>query len=479
MQPARRKAGSIPCCRGLCWGGPENESYDERMIIERSSQLPADPSAVFDWFSRPGAIVRLLPPWLPLKPIREAASLEDGSAVLGIPGGLRWIAKHQPLEFSENRRFVDQLEPEGLRGLPTRAIKWKHEHLFEPAGTGATTVSDRIESNVPRRRIEQMLAYRHRQLAADFAAHRSAAEAGLAPQVIAVTGSSGLVGEALCAFLSTGGHRVIKLVRRAPASPDERRWDPDNPAENLLEGCDAVIHLAGASIFGRFTQEHRQAVLKSRIGPTRSLALLASRSGVSTFVSASAIGIYGASTGPEAVEESDAQPAQSGDFLVEVVQGWEEAARAAGPDLRSVQIRTGVVLTPKGGMLAVLRPLFAAGVGGKLGSGQQRLSWIGLDDLLDIYLRALWDGQLSGPVNAVAPHMASNAEFTNALARALKRPAFIPVPEAAPKVLLGSQGARLLALADQWVIPRKLLDAGHVFRNERIEAELAHSLGAS
>ncbi|WP_347038876.1 TIGR01777 family oxidoreductase [Glutamicibacter halophytocola] len=400
--------------------------------------------------------------------------------MLGIPGGLRWIAKHQPLEFSENRRFVDQLEPEGLRGLPTRAIKWKHEHLFEPAGTGATTVSDRIESNVPRRQIEQMLAYRHRQLAADFAAHRGAAEAGLAPQVIAVTGSSGLVGEALCAFLSTGGHRVIKLVRRAPASPDERRWDPDNPAENLLEGCDAVIHLAGASIFGRFTQEHRQAVLKSRIGPTRSLALLASRSGVSTFVSASAIGIYGASTGPEAVEESDAQPAQSGDFLVEVVQGWEEAARASGA--RSSQRpnqnwrRANAQRRHAGG---ALRPLFAAGVGGKLGSGQQRLSWIGLDDLLDIYLRALWDGQLSGPVNAVAPHMASNAEFTNALARALKRPAFIPVPEAAPKVLLGSQGARLLALADQWVIPRKLLDAGHVFRNERIEAELAHSLGAS
>ena len=147
--------------------------------------------------------------------------------------------------------------------------------------------------------------------------------------------------------------------------------------------------------------------------------------------------------------------------------------------MRRVQIRTGVVLSPKGGMLAVLRPIFSAGLGGPLGGGQQMLSWIGLDDLLDIYHRALWDSQLAGPVNAVAPQPVSNAEFTRALARAVHRPAVIPVPGAAPKLVLGAEGSQLLAMADQRIVPRKLLDSGHQFRNERIELELAHSLGAS
>lgn len=448
-------------------------------MIERSSVLQASSPSVFQWFSRPGAIHRLLPPWLPVTVIEQAASLRDGTAVLGFPGALRWRARHQGSEFAQDRKFVDRLEPEGLRGLPFKAVRWRHEHLFEAGASGETTLRDRVESNLPKTQIRSMLDYRHRQLAADFAAHQRAAHAGLQPQVIAVTGSSGLVGTALCAFLSTGGHRVIKLVRHAPTAADERFWDPDHPAQGLLEGCDAVIHLAGASIFGRFTPEHRQAVLRSRVEPTRALAQLAAHSGVSTFVSASAIGIYGTSTGPDALDESAAEGTVPADFLAEVVQQWERAAGAGGAGLRTVCIRTGVVLSPRGGMLAVLRPLFTAGLGGKLGSGSQRFSWIGLDDLVDIYHRALWDAKLSGPVNAVAPYAVDNAEFTKVLAETLKRPAIIPVPAAAPKVLLGSEGARLLALADQWISPRKLLDAGHNFRNERIEAELAHSFGTA
>lgn len=275
------------------------------MNTERSSQLPASASVVFDWFSRPGAMQRLLPPWLPLKVIEEAGSLKDGTAVLGLPGGVLWNAKHQPEGFAENRSFVDQLEPEGVRGLPARVVQWRHEHYFEPAGAQCTTVGDCIQSNMPGRQIESMLAYRHRQLADDFAAHQRAAQAGLKPLVIALTGSSGLVGQALCAFLSTGGHRVVKLVRHEPESASERRWNPLDPDPGLLDGCDAVIHLAGASIFGRFSQAHRQAILSSRIEPTRSLALLASRSGVRTFISASAIGFYGASAGPHPLDETD------------------------------------------------------------------------------------------------------------------------------------------------------------------------------
>lgn len=448
------------------------------MTLELSSQIPEEPAKVLAWFSRPGAIRRLLPPWLPADPIQEADSLRNGVAVLGLPGGLRWRAEHQPAQYIENRKFVDELAPRGLRGVPASALRWKHEHLFEAADSETTVVSDRVSSNLPARQIERMLAYRHRQLAADLASHRRAADAGLASLRIAVTGASGLVGQALCAFLSTGGHEVIRLVRRDPAAADERRWDPQSPAQGLLDDVDAVIHLAGASIFGRFSEAHRTAIESSRIAPTRALAQLAERSGVSVFVSASGVGFYGSDAGAEPVSENAAGPASGTDFLADVVRRWEQAAQEGSSGMRRVQIRTGVVLSPRGGMLAVLRPLFAAGLGGRLGSGAHYLSWIGLDDLVDAYHRALWDARLSGPVNAVAPNPVPNAEFTRALAKALRRPAIIPVPSAAPKLVLGSSGSRMLAMADQKVVPGKLLDAGHSFRREHIDLELAHGLGA-
>ncbi len=449
------------------------------MTLQRSSEIQAKPAEMFAWFSRPGAIRRLLPPWLPLKVIQEAKSLRDGTAVLGLPGGLRWIAQHQANGYRPERKFVDELVPRGLRAVATRAVNWKHEHLCEPSGEDTTTIIDRVSSNMPARQIERMLAYRHRQLGGDFAAHQRAADAGLAPLTIAVTGSGGMVGEALCAFLSTGGHRVIKLVRSTPKTVDERRWDPLAPENDLLDGCDAVIHLAGASIFGRFNDAHRHAIEASRIEPTRALAELAARSNVSRFISASAVGIYGAMAGPAPVDEKSTLQPDSSDFLADVVQRWEQAASAGESMMRRVQIRTGIVLSPRGGMLAILRPIFTAGLGGRLGAGTQRLSWIGLDDLVDIYHRALWDTKLDGPVNAVAPHPVTNIEFTKALARVLRRPAIIPVPAGAPKLLLGTQGAQLLAMADQQIVPQKLLDTGHEFRHEHIELELAHSLGAN
>ena len=450
------------------------------MSIDRETQLPVPVEDVFTWFSRPGAIRRLLPGWLPLKVIREAKSLRDGVALLGLPGGVRWAAAHQPDEFIAGRRFVDQLEPAGIRTLPTKALTWRHEHDFEPAGTAATRVIDRIATNLPEAQVQRMLAYRHRQLVGDLAAHRQAADRGMEPQTIAVTGSSGMVGTALCAFLSTGGHRVIRLVRRPTGQGNARTWDPEDPDPGLLAGCDAVIHLAGQSIFGRFGHQHRARVVSSRIEPTRKLARLAAESGVKVFVSASAIGIYGSAAGDQELDEDALAGFGGEDFLVDVVRRWENAARwGAGSGMRTVQVRTGVVLDPTGGMLSVLRPLYAAGLGGRLGSGRQWLSWIGLDDLLDIYHRALWDQALQGPLNAVSPHPVRNREFSRQLGAALNRPAIIPVPRLAPQLVLGSQGAQLLALADQRVVPGKLLAAGHRFRTGRIENALAHALGSS
>ncbi len=448
------------------------------MGLVYSSVIDAPIYEVFDWHTRPGAFTRLAPPWQPGRIVAEADSLESGRAELGLPGGLRWVADHQPDGYDPPRSFVDSIGTEGLASLPLGlALRWRHTHDFEEVDGGRTRVVDRVDTQVPARALRSMFRYRHRQLADDIAAHRQAAAQGLAPLTVAITGSSGLVGSQLSAFLSTGGHRVIRLVRHSATKPDERQWNPDSPDQGMLTGVDAVIHLAGESIAGRFTDGHRAAIIDSRIGPTRRLAELIAHSadGPKVLVNASAIGYYGYDRGEETLTEDS----ERGDgFLADVVADWEAAtAPAEQAGTRVVKVRTGIVQSPAGGTLRLLRPLFAAGLGGRLGSGRQWFSWIGIDDLVDVYHRALWDGDLSGPVNAVAAEPARNVDYTRVLARVLHRPAVLPVPPLGPKLLLGEQGARELALANQRVLPARLQQADHRFRHPELEGTLRHVLG--
>jgi uncharacterized protein (TIGR01777 family) len=444
------------------------------MGIEYESVIDHPLAEVFAWHSRRGAMSRLVPPWQPMTVIAEAASLAEGRAVLGLPGGLRWVAQHDPSAFDPPHRFVDELSSQGPTSWPARVIgRWRHTHEFR-AADGGTRVHDHVDTTVPAAALRSTFVYRHRQLAQDLAAHRAAGAAGM---VVAITGASGLVGSALSAFLSTGGHRVIRLVRRPARNELERQWNPDRPAPDLLSGVDAVVHLAGASIAGRFTDRHRAAIRDSRIEPTRRLADTAGfgDDGPATFVSASAIGFYGFDRGDALLSEESVR----GDgFLADVVADWEAAtAPAAEAGLRVVNVRTGIVQAARGGTLKMMRPLFSAGLGGRLGSGEQWLSWIGLDDLLDVYHRALYDGRLSGPVNAVAPEPLRNADYTRALAGVLHRPARLPVPSLGPRLLLGEQGARELAEANQRVMPTKLQTLGHRYRRSKIVDALAHELG--
>ena len=447
------------------------------MGIEYESVVDQPLAEVFGWHSRPGAMTRLMPPWQPIKVVAETQSLADGRAVLGLPGGLRWVAQHDPSAFDPPYRFVDELSSQGPASWPARIIGgWRHTHEFNEV-PGGTRVCDRVDTPVPAKALRSTFVYRHRQLADDLAAHRAAADAGATPLVVAVTGASGLVGSALSAFLSTGRHRVIRLVRRRARNELERQWNPDRPVPDLLAGVDAVVHLAGASIAGRFTDAHKDAIRDSRIEPTGRLADAAALAddGPATFVSASAIGYYGYDRGDALLSEESAR----GDgFLADVVADWEAAtAPASEAGIRVVTVRTGIVQSARGGTLKLMRPLFAAGLGGRLAGGQQWLSWIGLDDLLDVYHRAIYDTRLSGPVNAVAPAAVRNADYTRALAGVLHRPAVVPVPSLGPRLLLGEQGSRELAEANQRVVPTKLETLGHRFRRSKIADALAHELG--
>jgi ligand-binding SRPBCC domain-containing protein len=212
-------------------------------------------SEVFEWHARPGAMTRLAPPWQPVRILHEASSLRDGQAVLGLPGGLRWVAVHSPAGYDPPNIFTDE-----LASCPLAAVlSWRHRHQFARAGKAgqdserATLVTDTVDTTLPGRMLRPMFAYRHRQLADDLAAAARARSVSPDLLTIAVTGSAGLIGTALTALLTTGGHRVIRLVRRPPRNEGERQWRPEEPAPTLLSGVDALIHLAGTSIGGRFT----------------------------------------------------------------------------------------------------------------------------------------------------------------------------------------------------------------------------------
>jgi hypothetical protein len=295
---------------------------------------------------------------------------------------------------------------------------------------------------------------------------------------IAVSGSGGLVGSEVAAALSAAGNEVVRLVRRAP-EPGERavRWDPGSGVVDAsgLEGLFAVVHLAGENIAaGRWNPERKAAIRESRVAGTRLLceALAALSRPPGTLVCASAIGYYGDRGDEELAEES---PAGTG-FLADVCRDWEAAtAPAAGKGIRVVLLRIGVVLTPKGGALSRMLLPFRLGFGGVLGSGKQYVSWIALDDLPGIVLHVLSNGELRGPVNAVAPRPVTNREFTAALGGALSRPTPFPVPASALRLAAGEMADALL-LASARVVPRRLEETGYRFRCPELHGALRHLL---
>ena len=278
------------------------------------------------------------------------------------------------------------------------------------------------------------------------------------PQRIAISGSSGLIGTALVGHLKSEGHTVQRLVRRAPVAADEVQWDPKTGFVDLapLAGVDAIIHLAGVGVGDkRWTKKYKSEILNSRLLGTTTIAKAVAELKPQVFISASAIGWYGDS-GNRAVVESDSV---GNDFLAAVCREWESAADLAG-DVRTVKLRTGLVLDPTGGALGRMLPLFRFGLGGKLGSGKQWWSWITLHDVVRAIIFAL-EHPIAGPVNLTTPNPVTNQEFTAALARAMNRPALFPAPAIALKIALGGFSSEVLG--SKKVMPNALSDAGFIW----------------
>jgi uncharacterized protein (TIGR01777 family) len=295
-----------------------------------------------------------------------------------------------------------------------------------------------------------------------------------------LTGSNGLIGRALLPFLASDGHHVVRLVRsQTQAGDGQVLWDPAAGAIDTekLEGLDAVVHLAGETIVGRWTAQKKARILESRAQGTRLLSesLVQRTNPPKVFASASAIGFYG-DRGDEIVNESSPPGSL---FLSEVSTAWEAATEpAARAGIRVVKLRFGVVLSGEGGGLAEMLLPFKMGAGGRLGSGRQYMSWVALDDVLGAVRHVLLSEALRGPVNVVAPNPVTNLEFTQTLGRVLRRPTIFPVPGFAVRLVFGEMADNLL-LASARVEPSRLLATGYQFQFPRLEAALRHVLGKS
>jgi uncharacterized protein (TIGR01777 family) len=450
----------------------------------RRVELPVSAEEAFAWYERPGAFERLAPPWEDIRVIDRSGTIHDGDRLtfsIGVgPARMIWTAEHR--DYQAGRQFRDVQ----TRG-PFAACN--HLHLFEPAGPDRSVIEDRIEYVLPygrlgalvgkstvRDRFERMFRYRHATLAADLVDHHRYRDR---PRVtVAISGASGLIGSALSALLTTGGHEVRRLARRAATeSAEEIAW---NPATGELEtaklaGVGAVVHLAGASIAQRWTPEVKERIRDSRVLATRRLAvtLAGMAQPPQTLVCASAIGFYGSRGGAMLDENS----LRGEGFLASVCSDWEEAARpAVEAGIRVVHARIGIVLSPRGGALAKLLAPFRFGLGGRLGDGRQYWSWVSVDDVLGAIHLALMEPTLCGPVNVTAPEPVTNAEFTATLARVLGRPAMLPVPAGPARQLLGEMAEEML-FASARVMPRRLEAAGYTFRHPTLEAALRHLLG--
>lgn len=487
--------------------------------FEKRLALPCSARRLFRYHAAPGAFARLTPAFETAEVEKPLARLEDGEeAVIRVgvgPVKIRWVAHHERVHDGVTRTFPPGDPFAGAAGfddvmLQGPASSWRHEHRFVPDGSAGIdgegcTLVDRVHWSalpggglVVGARLPKLFAARHAITAGDLQLERDLGEPS--PSVVAVSGSTGLIGSELTALLQVLGHTVCPLVRvrraddvTTPArdTPGAIGWHPESGAIDSDAAVAivkrhgpfaAVVHLAGENIAdGRLTDEKKARLRAQRVDHTRALA--ASFAALPTppraFVGACAVGFYGHRPGETLTEHS---PRGEG-FLSDLCADWEDAILSAGAStsstttatMRSVSVRVGIALSPRGGALQKILPIFQAGLGGRLSDGTAMMPAVGVDDLADIFTRAVFDERLRGPVNGVGPDALSNRDYTAALAEVLGRPALFPVPAPALRLALGELGTHVLD--DMNVVPEALLKVGHRFRHPTVTHALRQLLG--
>ncbi|MGZ6141625.1 MAG: TIGR01777 family oxidoreductase [Myxococcaceae bacterium] len=439
-------------------------TQDQRYLAR--SRMPVPARALFDWHARPGAFERLNPPFDPSEILERSGGLAPGArTVLRVhlgPVPTRWVAVHTALE--DGRSFTDRQESGPF-------ARWEQVHRMLPDGDSRSILEDDVQYQLPlgllgrlgvgvaREKLEAVFAYRHALTAADLARHAELPGRALR---VGITGSHGLIGNALTHYLTAGGHDVVRLGRGEKAGE--------------VDGLDAVVNLAGSNVAeGRWTEERKREIRESRVRTTEAVVagIVRAARRPAVLINGSAMGYYG-DRGDTPIDES--APRGTG-FLAEVVEAWEGATRPAeDAGVRVVKLRTGVVLSPDDGALAKMLPIFKAGAGGRIGSGKQMFSWISLEDVVGAIHFALRTSALRGVANLTAPEPVTNAAFTHVLGRVLHRPTLAVVPATVIRAVFGEMGQESV-LAGASVLPRALLDAGFRFRWPGLEEALRFSLG--
>jgi uncharacterized protein (TIGR01777 family) len=458
-------------------------------VFVKRVELSSNVEDVFEYHRREGALERLIPPWSSLRVIKKDIDLKDASIVilrLNVgPIGIRWIAQHSG--YIQNRQFQDKM----IKG-PFRY--WLHTHSFVPNEHDNCIMEDRIDyslpfgiagidlfNNIVRKNLSQLFYYRHYILKNDMNLYKLVRNNR--GKKILITGSTGLIGSALVPFLSTvGDHHVTRMVRPSSTYRNndsyEVKWDPVKGKINInkLEGYDIIIHLSGENIFGRWSDSKKRKLMESRIMTTRLLcdSLVKLKNPPSSLICASAIGIYG-DKGIDVITE-ETPPAGSG-FLSVLCQKWEEAAASVKSiGVRLINARFGMILTPKGGMLKKLVEPSIFKIGLRMGSENQYVSWISIEDVLGSILYSIGDSSIRGPVNIVSPNPMKMSDFTKILSNILKNKFIIPITTSTLKPVFGELADYVIS-SSSFVLPKRLSIAGYRFMNTDLENTLRLLLG--
>jgi len=459
------------------------EKSKSRSLFSHRSLYPCTPEELYSWHSRPGALERLLPPWDDTLVLAKTGTIEAGAQV--------HLKMHLgPIAFHYRGRHLENIPGKMFRDMQEKGpfASWSHSHFFEDAPEGAI-LRDEVEYSLPGHaflparihsfvtaNLKRMFRYRQSVLEQDILLHQ---RCGSRPLRLLISGASGVLGRELLPLLTTGGHQVFTLVRRRPdRQKREIFWDPARDILNKddLPEVDGVIHLAGEYIgLSRWREDKKRRVIDSRVKGTELLvrALTAADRPPKVFLSASAVGYYG-DCGDRVVDETSA-PGEG--FMAEVCRSWEQATDAAQrAGIRTVLLRLGVGLTPRGGALRRILAASPCGFIRCFGTGRQYISWISSDDMIAAMLHTLTCPSLSGPLNIAAPEPVSNLRFMQTLADICGRPLLCPLPKWLLQMLYGQMASEIL-LSGCRVTTKKLSDSGFSFRHPNLESGLRFLLG--